>query len=134
TISPVRHIKDGFVENQRSKAHLIAALHEYLEKNKPLNYYFPSYEILMDELRDYRFFGKDLIHPDDLAVNYIWQKFVENCIYSNEIPTMNKVAEVQKGLAHRPYNPYTQAHQQFLDKLALKLDDLLDEYPFMNFR
>jgi len=134
TISPVRHIKDGFVENQRSKAHLIAALHEYLEKNKPLNYYFPSYEILMDELRDYRFFGKDLIHPNDLAVDYIWQKFVETCIHSNEIPTMKMVDEVQKGLVHRSFNPYFDAHQQFLDKLVQKIDVLLEQYPFMNFR
>lgn len=134
TISPVRHIKDGFVENQRSKAHLIAALHEYLEKNKPLNYYFPSYEILMDELRDYRFFGKDLIHPNDLAVDYIWQKFVETCIHSNEIPTMKMVDEVQKGLVHRSFNPYSDTHQQFLDKLAQKIDVLLEQYPFMNFR
>lgn len=134
TISPVRHIKDGFVENQRSKAHLIAALHEYLEKNKQLNYYFPSYEILMDELRDYRFFGKDLIHPNDLAVDYIWQKFVETCIHSNEIPTMKMVDEVQKGLVHRSFNPYSDAHQQFLDKLAQKIDVLLEQYPFMNFR
>mgnify|MGYP001014078719 CR=1 FL=1 len=134
TISPVRHIKDGFVENQRSKAHLMAALQDYLEKNKSLNYYFPSYEIVMDELRDYRFFAKDLIHPNDLAVDYIWQKFVENCIYSNEISAMKMVDEVQKGLAHRAFNPYSDTHQQFLDKLAQKIDVLLAQYPFMNFR
>jgi len=134
TISPVRHIKDGFVENQRSKAHLIAALQDHLEKNKTLNYYFPSYEIVMDELRDYRFFGKDLLHPNDLAVDYIWHKFVENCIHSNEISAMKMVDEVQKGLAHRAFNPYSDTHQQFLDKLAHKIDVLLEQYPFMNFR
>lgn len=134
TLSPVRHIKDGFVENQRSKAHLIAALHQHLEENQTNNYYFPSYEIMMDELRDYRFYGKDLIHPNELAVDYIWEMFVKYCIDPEIIQTMKKVDEVQKGLAHRPFNPYTQAHQQFLDKLALKLDDLLEQYPFMNFR
>lgn len=134
TLSPVRHIKDGFVENQRSKAHLIAALHQHLQQNQQLNYYFPSYEIMMDELRDYRFYGKDLIHPNELAVDYIWESFVQHCINPEILPTMKKVDEVQKGLAHRPFNPYTDAHQQFLDKLALKLDDLLEEYPFMNFR
>lgn len=134
TISPVRHIKDGFVENQRSKAHLISALHQHSHENSELNYYFPSYELMMDELRDYRFYGKDMIHPNELAVDYIWESFVQNCIEREILPTMKKVDEVQKGLAHRPFNPYTEAHQQFLDKLALKLDDLLEEYPFMNFR
>lgn len=134
TISPVRHIKDGFVENQRSKAHLVAALHKHLQENQSLNYYFPSYEIMMDELRDYRFYGKDMIHPNELAVDYIWESFVQNCIDPEILPIMKKVDEVQKGFAHRPLNPYTEAHQQFLDRLALKLDDLLEEYPFMNFR
>lgn len=134
TISPVRHIKDGYVENQRSKAHLIAALHQHLSQSSENNYYFPSYEIVMDELRDYRFFGKDLIHPNEIAIDYIWEKFVENTIDSNILSTMKVVDEVQKGLAHKPFNPYTEAHQKFLDKLAQKIDVLLEQYPFMNFR
>lgn len=134
TLSPVRHIKDGFVENQQSKAHLITALHQHLQENQQLNYYFPSYEIMMDELRDYRFYAKDLIHPNELAVDYIWERFMMCCIDQDILPAMKKVDEVQKGLAHRPFNPYTEAHQQFLDKLALKLDELLEKYPFMNFR
>lgn len=134
TISPVRHIKDGYVENQRSKAHLITALQNHLENNTEKNYYFPSYEIVMDELRDYRFFTKDLIHPNEMAIDYIWEKFVENTIEPSILPTMKMVDEVQKGLAHRPFNPYTEAHQKFLDKLAQKLDVLLEQYPFMNFR
>lgn len=134
TLSPVRHIKDGFVENQRSKAHLIAALHGHLENNQINNYYFPSYELVMDELRDYRFYGKDLLHPNELAIDYIWNKFVEHAVDANAIGTMKLVDEVQKGLAHRSFNPYSEAHQQFLDKLAQKLDVLLEQYPFMNFR
>ncbi len=134
TISPVRHIKDGYVENQRSKAHLIAALHQHLEKNLSNNYYFPSYEIVMDELRDYRFFAKDLIHPNEIAIDYIWERFVEKCIDTEVIATMKLVDEVQKGLAHKPFNPYTDAHGKFLDKLAQKLDVLIEQYPFMNFR
>ncbi len=133
TVSPVRHIKDGFVENQRSKAHLITALHEYLCQNNQA-YYFPSYEIMMDELRDYRFYNADLLHPNHIAIDYIWERFTENCIHPEMYQTMKKVDEVQKGLAHKPFNPYADAHQLFLDKLALKLDDLLEKYPFMNFR
>lgn len=134
TLSPVRHIKDGYIENQRSKAHLIAALHQHLDQSNQHNYYFPSYEIVMDELRDYRFFGKDMIHPDEIAIDYIWERFVDNCIEAKVIDTMKMVDEVQKGLAHRPFNPYTAAHQKFLDKLAQKLDVLIEKYPFMNFR
>lgn len=134
TISPVRHIKDGYVENQRSKSHLIAALQQHLEKQSTHNYYFPSYEIMMDELRDYRFYTKDLLHPNEIAIDYIWEKFTENCLNSSILKTMKMVDEVQKGLAHRPFNPYTEAHQTFLDKLAQKLDVLLEQYPFMNFR
>lgn len=134
TISPVRHIKDGMVENQRSKSHLIAALHEHLDSFSKKNYYFPSYELVMDEMRDYRFYGKDLIHPNEYAIDYIWEKFVEHAIDPAILPTMKLVDEVQKGLAHRPFNPYTEAHQKFLDKLAQKLDVLLEQYPFMNFR
>ncbi|HUH25590.1 MAG TPA: GSCFA domain-containing protein [Flavobacterium sp.] len=133
TLSPVRHIKDGMVENQRSKAHLIVGIHDFMETHSEV-FYFPSYEIVMDELRDYRFFGKDLIHPNEIALDYIWEKFVQSCIDSDHFATMQLVNEVQKGLAHRPFNPYSEQHQQFLDKLAQKLDLLLEQYPFMNFR
>ena len=132
TISPVRHIKDGFTENQRSKAHLIAALHEHLEHTT--GYYFPSYEIVMDELRDYRFFAQDMLHPNTQAIDYIWEKFAEHCIDPAVFNTMKLVDEVQKGLSHRPFNPYSEAHEKFLDHLARKIDLLLENHPFMNFR
>jgi len=74
SISPVRHLKDGFVENNQSKAHLIAALHSVLKPSKK-THYFPSYEIVMDELRDYRFYKEDMVHPNQLAIDYIWKKF-----------------------------------------------------------
>lgn len=133
TISPVRHIKDGFVENQLSKAHLIAALQGFLQENKE-HYYFPAFEIMMDELRDYRFYAADLLHPNEMAINYIWERFMVNCISEESEKTMKLVDEVQKGLAHRPFNPYSENHNQFLEKLAQKLDVLLEQYPFMNFR
>jgi hypothetical protein len=76
TVSPVRHLKDGFVENTRSKSHLITAIHQTIEAEKQ-SHYFPSYEIMMDELRDYRFYDEDMIHPNQTAVNYIWEKFKE---------------------------------------------------------
>ena len=76
TVSPVRHIKDGFIENQQSKAHLITALHQVIKSHEN-SFYFPSYEIMMDELRDYRFYKEDMIHPNNIAVNYIWEKALQ---------------------------------------------------------
>jgi hypothetical protein len=135
TLSPVRHIKDGIVENQRSKALLHAAMQDVLEQSKDTElFYFPSYEIMMDELRDYRFYKADMLHPNEIAIDYIWEKFVENCIAEDSISVMKKVDEVQKGLNHRPFNPTTTQHLNFLDTLIEKIDFLLEKYPFMSFR
>ena len=89
TISPVRHIKDGFVENQRSKAHLITALHSSIF-HLPTSIYFPSYEILMDELRDYRFYADDMLHPSQAAIDYIWIKFLKIMLMKMNLPPCNK--------------------------------------------
>lgn len=135
TISPVRHLKDGFVENQRSKSNLIVAIHKLLDSrslgNKEL--YFPSYEIMMDELRDYRFYKEDMIHPNNLAIDYIWERFKESWILEEAQQTMDKVEEIQKGLAHRPFNVESEAHQKFLKSLAQKIAYIKQGYPFMNF-
>ncbi|WP_293293695.1 GSCFA domain-containing protein [Allomuricauda sp.] len=135
TVSPVRHLKDGFVENQRSKAHLIAAVHSLLSsrtQSRGLGY-FPSYEIMMDELRDYRFYGTDMVHPNQLAVDYIWEKFKSVWITSNSYAVMDKVDSVQKGLLHRPFNPDSEAHQKFKTSLRTKITYLQERYPFMIF-
>ncbi len=126
TISPVRHLKDGFIENNLSKSHIIAALHSVLnEKN---TYYFPSYEIMLDDLRDYRFYKSDFIHPNNLAVTYIWNKFTACWFAENTKEIMKKVASVQKRLAHKPFNPNTENHQKFLEKLQKDIAILKDEY------
>ena len=136
TVSPVRHIKDGFVENQRSKAHLIAAIHEVLQSkifNLQPAIYFPSYEILMDELRDYRFYAEDLLHPNQVAIDYIWERFSETFISEKVIFVMDEVATIQKGLAHRPFNVNSESHQKFEFKLKEKINRLTAEFPFMKF-
>nr|WP_299387933.1 GSCFA domain-containing protein [Allomuricauda sp.] len=134
SISPVRHLKDGFVENQRSKSHLISAVHTMLSQSTLKNgHYFPSYEIVMDELRDYRFYGKDLVHPNELAVDYIWERFRKVWISSESYPVMEEVETVQKGLNHRAFNPETEAHQKFKTSLASKITYLKERYPFMKF-
>jgi len=139
TISPVRHLKDGFVENQRSKAHFIAALHQYLSvTNSPLRSlseaevwrgaggedYFPSYEILMDELRDYRFYAEDLIHPNQLAIDIIWERFSETYFTEETFATMKEVDSIQKGLLHKPFSPDSQSHLKFLKKLKNQMEQL----------
>lgn len=134
TVSPVRHIKDGVVENQRSKAHLISALHEFIQHaDSDKLYYFPSYEIMMDELRDYRFYAEDMLHPNETAVAYIWEKFVEACVDKTTSEDMKKVEEIRKSLNHRPFNSDTSAHQKFLDNLNQKINALQQKFPFMDF-
>ena len=135
TISPVRHLKDGFVENQRSKSHLITAIHEMLSVPplEVIGCYFSSYEILMDELRDYRFYSNDMVHPNELAVDYIWEKFQQVWIVDEVKAPMKKVAEVQKGLQHRPFNPKGLEHQKFQMALQERIMYLKKVYPFMKF-
>lgn len=132
TISPVRHIKDGFVENQRSKAHLITALHS-INFELPTSSYFPSYEILMDELRDYRFYADDMLHPSQIAIDYIWIKFFENYVDENEFATMQQVCDIQKALHHKPFNPNSESHQKFLKNLYQKITTLASKYPTIQF-
>ena len=135
TLSPVRHTKDGFTENQRSKSILCAALHQAIDSLGDTKIgYIPVYEIVMDELRDYRFYAADLIHPNEMAIQYIWERFVSSYIDESMYVVMKKVDEVQKGLNHRPFNPTAEQHLKFLDTLIEKIDDLLEQYPFMSFR
>ncbi|WP_295337713.1 GSCFA domain-containing protein [Flavobacterium sp.] len=132
TISPVRHTKDGFPENQRSKAHLIAAVHATVLDNTKSNY-FPSYEIMMDELRDYRFYADDMLHPSQKAIDYIWIRFFENYINADCFDIMQEVCNIQKGLAHRPFNPETKQHQHFLETINQKIIRLQSQFPHFQF-
>lgn len=129
TVSPVRHIKDGIPENQLSKS-MLRVLCANLERRMESVSYFPAYEIMMDELRDYRFYKTDRIHPTEEAENYIWEKW-KSSVFSPE--TQSKVAEIQKvqlELAHRPFNPESASHQKFLQNLLTKLERLNQEFDF----
>lgn len=135
TVSPVRHIKDGFVENSLSKAHLISAIHKLIaaksEKTRPLSgaeVYFPSYEIMMDDLRDYRFYNSDMIHPNETAVDYIWEQFKHVWIQENTFSIMKEVETIQKGLAHKPFNPDSEQHKAFLQTLQSKIHLLKQDF------
>lgn len=127
TVSPVRHLKDGFVENSLSKSHLISAIHQVIDSRNHIHY-FPSFEIMMDDLRDYRFFKSDMIHPNETAINYIWQHFKNTWVSENSFDLMDKIDTIQKGLAHRPFNKTSEKHQQFLENLQLKIDALKTQH------
>jgi hypothetical protein len=132
TVSPVRHIKDGIVENSRSKAHLIAGLHKVIDANKSVHY-FPAYEIVMDELRDYRFYEEDLLHPNNTAVSIIWEKFKQVWISSNTEPIQKEIAVIQSGLAHRPFNSQSEAHGLFQKELQQKIKAVQKKIPRLKF-
>ena len=132
TVSPVRHSKDGFVENNVSKSHLITAVYKLVSEISSSSY-FPSYEIMMDELRDYRFYAEDMLHPNSIAIDYIWKRFSENYINPNEFAVMEKVSEIQKAMGHRPFNPDSESHRKFLENLSQKINTLAIDYPFMKF-
>lgn len=134
TVSPVRHIKDGFAENQWSKANLISAVQDFIkQESSDCVTYFPSYEIMMDELRDYRFYNEDMIHPNQTAIDYIWERFTESFINENCYKTMEDAASIQKSLLHRPFSPESDQHKKFLSKLSDKICALQKNYPHISF-
>jgi lysophospholipase L1-like esterase len=120
TVSPVRHLKDGIAENQVSKSILRVACHE-LVNQFPFVHYFPSYELMMDDLRDYRFYKPDMIHPSELAEEYIWQKLTEVYLTAAERSILADWEKIQRALAHKPFHPESAGHRQFLRKLLERL-------------
>jgi hypothetical protein len=131
TVSPVRHLKDGFEENNLSKSLLIAAIHKI--KNNERVHYFPSYEIMMDDLRDYRFYKRDMVHPSDEAVDYIWEFFKNSWISQQAREIMIEIEEIQRSLLHRAFDPESEAHQEFLLRLKDKMQKLSLKYPKIKF-
>ena len=133
TVSPIRHFRDGAHGNQVSKATLLLAVDELQKRFPGKIFYFPSYEIVLDELRDYRFYAEDMLHPSPIAANYIWERFGE-CYFSEETKSIAaKVEEINRALAHRPINGASAAHADFKSKLLLKIERLTEKYPFFDF-
>lgn len=116
TVSPVRHTRDGMVENQLSKAHLICALHETLPAHENCHY-LPVYEMVMDDLRDYRFYREDLIHPNQQAVAYIWEKFGKAYFSTETKEFITENFKIKAALEHRPQDEKSPRHQEFLQKI-----------------
>ncbi|MGB1039850.1 MAG: GSCFA domain-containing protein [Flavobacteriales bacterium] len=132
TISPVRHWKDGVVENQQSKATLHLALKEINERFED-SFYFPSYEIMMDELRDYRFYGVDMLHPSELAIDYIWEKFADSFVSTKTKILNEKILKINQGLMHKPFESNSLSHKKFRKKLLDEIIKLENEYKFLDF-
>lgn len=115
TLSPIRHIKDGMLANNQSKAHLLTAIHQIVADLGV--FYFPSYEIVMDDLRDYRFYTSDMLHPNQTAIDYVWDLFKKIWISEESIPIMEEVNQIQKALEHKAFNPNSEQHKLFLENL-----------------
>ncbi|WP_010522761.1 GSCFA domain-containing protein [Aquimarina agarivorans] len=133
TVSPVRHLKDGIVANNQSKAHLLSAIHSVINKNADTHYY-PAYELVVDCLRDYRFYTPDLLHPNETAIDFIWEHFTATYMHDDDTKkTIKQVIEIQRGLQHKAFNPKSEAHKKFMASLHAKITRITRDFPFMKF-
>lgn len=128
TVSPVRHIKDGVVENSRSKARLIEAIHSIVETNQKC-FYFPSYELVTDILRDYRFYKNDLVHPNDIAIEYVFEKFCEVAINDDEKEVLDTIRSILKAVDHKPFFRESVAFQKFAGAQIKSIKHIQDLCP-----
>jgi hypothetical protein len=133
TISPVRHIRDGVIENNRSKARLLEVAHQLVNKfNRTI--YFPAYELVIDVLRDYRFYDKDLVHPNYMATNFVLEKFMEFYVQPESRILAEEIRKLQISRRHRPLHPDTFAHHRFLEEQFAKTKELAGKYPYIDFK
>ncbi len=132
TISPVRHLRDGVVDNNRSKARLIEAVHHLVNKFDRLHY-FPAYEIVIDVLRDYRFFDTDLAHPNYAATQFVLEKFAESWCSESTRTTMEEIKKLVIARNHKPFNPTSNQHKKFLEVQLSKTEALQKQLPYLDF-
>jgi hypothetical protein len=132
TISPVRHVKEGIIENNRSKAHLITALQQLVFEEKKVCY-FPSYELMIDQLRDYRFYKEDMIHPNGTAIKIIWEFFKKTWISKETESIQKSIRTIRSGLDHQPFDPTSKQHQLFLQDLKTKMNQVEKEFSHIKF-
>ena len=134
TVSPIRHLRDGAHDNQKSKATLLLAIDRITQAFPDNVTYFPSYEIMMDELRDYRFYADDMLHPSTKAIEYIWECF-DKCYFSEATRALNtKNREIARGLAHRPFDPESDTYREFITQLLQKIEIIEKEHPYIDFK
>lgn len=131
TVSPIRHLSEGLVNNGRSKAALLLSCHQLAENHEKVTY-FPSYEIMMDDLRDYRFYKDDLIHPTEMALEYIWDVFSGVHISDSAKMICERIQKIKRRIEHRPFNPETEEHQEFLSITLSSVRDLSRDLTYTN--
>ena len=129
TVSPVRHLKDTLHGNQLSKSTLLLAVDALCQRFPEKSYYFPAYEIVIDELRDYRFYADDMAHPSPQAVEYVWDRFVEHCTDAEAQRFMAQWTKVVKALEHRPFRPDSPQYRSFIAQTLNTINELKDQYP-----
>ncbi len=132
TVSPVRHIRDGVIENNRSKARLLEAVHQLVESNVN-TFYFPAYELVIDVLRDYRFYDIDLVHPNYAATEHVFQQFEQTFIETAAKDLMDEIRKIVTSYKHKPFQPSTQQHQQFMSNMLSKVKSLQEKMPQLDF-
>jgi hypothetical protein len=131
TVSPVKHVRDGVVENNHSKARLIEVSH-FLCEQKPNVFYFPSYELVTDVLRDYRFYKNDLVHPNETAVNFVFDKFCDSFLDGESKKTMEEIKKILLSVNHKPFLKESDAHQKFVLAQIKNLDKIENDFPYIN--
>lgn len=127
TISPVRYLGEGAHHGQINKATLLLATDQICRETGAD--YFPSYEIMMDELRDYRYYATDMIHPSDMAIDYIFERFTTTYLTEEAIRTAEEIKKIKKSLSHRPLHPDSEEYQKFKKKLSQQIDMITEKYP-----
>ncbi len=133
TVSPVRHIRDGIIENTRSKAALHLGIAHLLEEFPEKTFYFPAYEWLVDELRDYRFYAEDMVHPSKTAVEFIWEKFKEGFFSSETKNVFNQAEKINRGFEHRPLNSESKSFKTFGRKHIALAETFMEKHPYISF-
>ena len=128
TVSPIRYAKYGFHGSQLSKATLLLAADKLCRENDNCTY-FPAYEIVNDELRDYRFYKEDMLHPSEQAVEYIWERFSDTFFDKSAKRFLEKWRPIKEALAHRPFNPDGEEYKEFMRRTMIRLEELKREYP-----
>ena len=132
TISPVKHVRDGVVENNRSKARLIEAVHSIIEE-KQNAFYFPSYELVTDVLRDYRFYKNDMVHPNEAAINFVFEKFCESVLDVEATKIMKEIENIIKAVNHKPFFKESEEHKKFITAQLKNINNIESDYPFIDF-
>lgn len=133
TVSPIRHLRDGAHDNQKSKATLLLAIDAIMQRHPRNSVYFPAYEIMMDELRDYRYYADDMLHPSAKAVEYIWECFGRCCFDEFTKKLNEKTEEIISALMHRPFDPQSPQYKLFVQQTVQKIETLQKEHPYIDF-